>query len=131
MAPWNVSWPFGEASPDLPETISPSKGKSDSAFKVFIDGALTKIYNEANGRSKDNRAIREACKSVLGEPVETSQYCEVVNHSRDPYLNLNAARIKYYKACIPADLVLHIQLNTMQSSSYHIMCRWSSGGGRE
>ena len=67
MAPWNVSWPFGEANSDLPDSIAPSKSGSDSAFEVFIDGALTKIYNEANGRSKDNRAIREACKSVLGE----------------------------------------------------------------
>ena len=67
MAPWNVSWPFGEANTDLPDTIAPSKGGSDSAFEVFIDGALTRIYNESNGRSKDNRAVREACKAVLGE----------------------------------------------------------------
>lgn len=66
MAPWNVSWPFGNAVSDLPDSIAKSKGGSDSAFEVFIDGALTYIYNEAAGRSKENRAIREACKSVLG-----------------------------------------------------------------
>ncbi len=67
MAPWNVTWPFGDSNPDLPDSIAPAKGGSDSAFEVFIDGALTKIYNEASGRSKENRAIREACKAVLGE----------------------------------------------------------------
>ena len=67
MAPWNVSWPFGDSSADLPDKLDHSKGGSDSAFEVFIDGALTKIYNEASGRSKENRAIREACKSVIGK----------------------------------------------------------------
>jgi len=67
MAPWNVSWPFGDSASDLPDSIAPAKGGSDSAFEVFIDGALTRIYNEAGGRSRENRAIREACKAVLGE----------------------------------------------------------------
>lgn len=66
MAPWNVSWPFGSGGPDLPDSINPSKGGPDTAFEVFIDGALTKIYNEASGRSKEYRAIREECKKVLG-----------------------------------------------------------------
>ena len=68
MAPWNLSWPFGDAGPELPESIEPMKGGTDTAFEVFIEGALTKIYNEAGGRSKESRGIREACKRVLGEP---------------------------------------------------------------
>ena len=67
MAPWSVPWPFGESGSDLPANIAPSTGGPDTAFEVFIDGALTKIYNEAGGRSKELRAIREACKKVLGE----------------------------------------------------------------
>ena len=68
MAPWSVSWPFGDGGPELPESIEPMKGGPDTAFEVFIEGALTKIYNEAGGRSKESRGIREACKKVLGEP---------------------------------------------------------------
>ena len=71
MPQWNVPWPFGTAPPDLPDNIEASKAGPDTAFGVFIDGALTKIYNEANGRSKEHRAIREQCKTVIGMVVST------------------------------------------------------------
>ena len=47
--------------------VSSNGAKPSTAFEIFIEGALTKIYNEAHGRTKDQRAVREACKSVLGE----------------------------------------------------------------
>lgn len=73
MAPWNVTWPFGQTAPELPESIALSKGGPDTAFEVFIDGALTRIYNEASGRSREHREIREHCKKVLGEMTSPQQ----------------------------------------------------------
>ena len=68
MAPWNTLF-GGGGNTDLPESIPARSGgaNSESAFVVFIDGALTNIYNEAGGRSKDSKAIRESCKAVLGK----------------------------------------------------------------
>ena len=63
MAPWSF---FQAQASDLPASIVPNARGVDTAFEVFIDGALTKIYNEASGRSKELRAIREACKRILG-----------------------------------------------------------------
>ena len=65
MAPWDF---ITRTAPDpaLPATLQGSHTGTDTAFEVFVDGALTKIYNEATGRSKEQRQIREACKKVLG-----------------------------------------------------------------
>lgn len=63
MAPWSF---FQSQAKELPSSIAPNARGVDTAFEVFIDGALTKIYNEASGRSKEQRAIREACKRILG-----------------------------------------------------------------
>lgn len=65
MAPWDFITK-GAADPAFPDTLPGSFTGTDTAFEVFVDGALTKIYNEASGRSKEQRAIREACKKVLG-----------------------------------------------------------------
>ena len=69
MAPWSVPWLGQGSNSDLPDSIPPRKGGPDSALVIFIDGALTNIYNEANGRSKEQRAIRESCKAILGTPI--------------------------------------------------------------
>lgn len=53
-------------SEHLPDKLSRSGANLDTAFEVFIEGALTTIYNEAHGRSKEQRAVRESCKTVLG-----------------------------------------------------------------
>ncbi|KAK9788000.1 hypothetical protein WJX73_004027 [Symbiochloris irregularis] len=37
------------------------------SVRGVCDGALTKIYNEASGRSKEQRQIRESCKKVLDQ----------------------------------------------------------------
>lgn len=66
MAPWN-GWLGGGSASDLPDSIPPRTGGADSAFVIFIDGALTRIYNEANGRAKEYQIIRESCKNVLGK----------------------------------------------------------------
>ena len=72
---------FGRAdagSDALPATLTRSGANLDTAFEVFIEGALTKIYNEAHGRTKDQRAVRESCKSVLGAtpwPGSASPWC--------------------------------------------------------
>ena len=65
MAPWDF---ITRTAPDpaLPDTLAASHTGTDTAFEVFVDGALTKIYNEASGRSKEQKQIREACKKVLG-----------------------------------------------------------------
>jgi len=60
MAPWSF---FQSQASELPAAAAPNSG---DAFEVFIGGALAKIYHEANGRSKEHRAIREACKRILG-----------------------------------------------------------------
>jgi hypothetical protein len=63
MAPWSF---FQSQASELPAAAAPNSG---DAFEVFIGGALAKIYHEANGRSKEHRAIREACKRILGASV--------------------------------------------------------------
>lgn len=69
MAPWNLFSGSGtDAEQDLPDTIEPNVRGVDTAFELFIDGALTKVYNESSGRSKDQKALRAACKKILGEP---------------------------------------------------------------
>jgi hypothetical protein len=59
----------GGGNSDLPDNIQPREpgATGDSAFEVFIDSALTKIYNDAAGKSKEHRQIREQCKKLLGE----------------------------------------------------------------
>ncbi len=60
------SWSlFGGASDALPARIEPVKGK-DVNLAIFVDGAITRIYNEASVRYKDQRAVKEACKKLLG-----------------------------------------------------------------
>ena len=59
-----------EADAELPAHMEPDKtGIDRTAFSIFIDGALTNIYNEASGRSKDQRALRAGLKRVLGENI--------------------------------------------------------------
>ena len=63
-----ASWSAKLSQPDnssLPRVMEPGK-KGETALEVFVDGALTKIYNESSGRSKDQKSIREACKGILG-----------------------------------------------------------------
>ena len=66
MAPWDL---FTKPAPDpaFPDTLAGSHTGADTAFEVFVDGALTRIYNEASGRAREQKQIREACKKVLGE----------------------------------------------------------------
>ncbi|KAK9786163.1 hypothetical protein WJX73_000537, partial [Symbiochloris irregularis] len=66
MAPWDF-FTRPQAEPALPATLPGSHAGTDTAFEVFVDGALTKIYNEASGRSKEQRQIRESCKKVLDQ----------------------------------------------------------------
>ena len=72
----------------LPASLTRSGANLDTAFEVFIEGALTKIYNEAGGRSKEQRAVRESCKQVLGEYVSLQWGYELplsfVNITRQP-----------------------------------------------
>jgi len=63
MAPGSF---FQSQASELPAAAAPNSG---DAFEVFIGGALAKIYHEASGRSKEHRAIREACKRILGAPT--------------------------------------------------------------
>ncbi len=66
MASWSTKLAGqSESSDHLPKMMEPGK-KGETALEVFVDGALTKIYNESSGRSKDQKSIREACKSILG-----------------------------------------------------------------
>ena len=66
MAPWNPFSVPGSDAEALPSSMEPAVRGVDTAFEVFIDGALTKLYNEASGRSKEQKALRAACKKVLG-----------------------------------------------------------------
>ena len=66
MAPWSFFSGPGSDAEALPSSIEPAVRGVDTAFEVFIDGALTKLYNEASGRSKEQKALRAACKKVLG-----------------------------------------------------------------
>ncbi len=72
MAPWSfLSGSASEAEAELPAHMEPDADKKNmTAFSIFIDGALTTIYNEASGRSKDQKALRAGLKNVLGENTE-------------------------------------------------------------
>ncbi len=72
MAPWSfLSGSGSEAEAELPALMEPDADKINrTAFSIFIDGALTTIYNEASGRSKDQKALRAGLKTVLGENVK-------------------------------------------------------------
>ena len=69
MAPWSfLSGSGSEAEAELPSHMEPDADqKNRTAFSIFIDGALTTIYNEASGRSKDQRALRAGLKTILGD----------------------------------------------------------------
>ncbi len=68
MAPWSfLSGSGAEGGEELPAHMEPDADSSRTAFSIFIDGALTSIYNEASGRSKDQKALRVCLKSVIGE----------------------------------------------------------------
>ena len=67
MAPWSfLSGSGSEAEAELPAHMEADADQSRTAFTIFIDGALTNIYNEASGRSKDQRALRASLKGVIG-----------------------------------------------------------------
>ena len=58
---------FGDsADPSLPDKIQPNTRGVDTAFERFIDGALTKLYNESSARTEDGRALRASTKPLLG-----------------------------------------------------------------
>lgn len=65
MAPWKGL--FSSATAEAEPQIPPSRKGVDTAFETFIDGALCKVHQEASGRSKEQKAIREACKKVIGD----------------------------------------------------------------
>ena len=68
MAPWSIFSGAGkEEEQALPGSMQQQVRGVDTAFEVFIDGALTKIYNEASGRSKEQKHLRASCKKILGE----------------------------------------------------------------
>lgn len=67
MSRWSNLFGGGGSNDELPDTLENRRGTTgDSAFEVFIEGALTNIYNAANGRHKDQRQIRESCKRIVG-----------------------------------------------------------------
>ncbi len=83
MAPWSLfSGSGNDAEQDLPNTIEPHVRGVDTAFELFIDGALTKVYNEASGRSKDQKALRAACKKILGEDFRWPMLVCVLSDAR-------------------------------------------------
>lgn len=66
MSRWSNLFGGGGSNDELPDTLENRRGTTgDSAFEVFIEGALTSIYNAANGRHKDQRQIRESCKRIV------------------------------------------------------------------
>ena len=80
MAPWSfLSGSGSEAEAELPAHMEADADQSRTAFTIFIDGALTNIYNEASGRSKDQRALRASLKGVIGEIQSASTYKNVKN----------------------------------------------------
>ena len=67
MSRWGNLFGGGSATDELPDTIESKRGTTgDSAFEVFIEGALTNIYNAANGRNQEQKRIRESCKKIIG-----------------------------------------------------------------
>ena len=78
MAPFGLAL-FGDSGdPSLPDTIQPSTRGVDTAFERFIDGALTKLYNESSSRTEDGRALRASCKPLLGaHPSPTHMPCHI------------------------------------------------------
>ncbi|KAK9904753.1 hypothetical protein WJX75_001787 [Coccomyxa subellipsoidea] len=85
MAPWNLFSGSGtDAEQDLPDTIEPNVRGVDTAFELFIDGALTKVYNESSGRSKDQKALRAACKKILDELRGTNGEQQKIHAPLDP-----------------------------------------------
>ena len=71
MSRWSQLFGSSGTNDELPDTLQNKRGTTgDSAFEVFIEGALTNIYNAANGRHKDQRQIREACKRIVGASLQ-------------------------------------------------------------
>ena len=71
MSRWRQLFGSSGTNDDLPDTLQNKRGsRGVSAFEVFIEGALTNIYNAANGRHKDQRQIREACKRIVGASLQ-------------------------------------------------------------
>lgn len=67
MSRWSNLFGGGSSTDELPDTIESKRGTTgDSAFEVFIEGALTSIYNAASGRTQEQRRIRESCKKIIG-----------------------------------------------------------------
>lgn len=88
MAPWNLFSGSGiETEQDLPKAIEPNVRGVDTAFELFIDGALTKVYNESSGRSKEQKALRAACKKILGKAPLMAHACvPFVRKSREYHM---------------------------------------------
>ena len=84
MAPWSfLSGSGSEAEAELPSHMEADADQSRTAFTIFIDGALTNIYNEASGRSKDQRALRASLKGVIGTIQSTSNSQECIERVSD------------------------------------------------
>lgn len=60
---------FFGGSDALPARIEPLRRGKDVHLEIFVDAAVTEIYNQASARSKEQRAIKEACKHLLGARV--------------------------------------------------------------
>ncbi len=105
MAPFGGFALFGDAGdPSLPDTIQPSTRGVDSAFERFIDGALTKLYNESSARTEDGRALRASCKPLLGDHPSPT--------------------ICHVPSCVPAPALLHplrarVATNACRVASHH------------
>ena len=68
MAPFGLAL-FGDSGdPSLPDTIEPNIRGVDTAFERFIDGALTRLYNESSARTEQDKALRASCKPLIGAP---------------------------------------------------------------
>ena len=93
MAPWSfLSGSGSDAEAELPAHMEADADQSRTAFTIFIDGALTNIYNEASGRSKDQRALRASLKGVIGGGCKVPSTCRNVKNSQQVisiYLSIN------------------------------------------
>lgn len=123
MAPWSfLSGSASEAEAELPAHMEPDADKKNrTAFSIFIDGALTTIYNEASGRSKDQKALRAGLKNVLGEsteprsharntPPSTSQLMLLRHDFSRKIIDLFADMVgDIYNACFGREKVTHVE----------------------
>ena len=84
MSRWSNLFGGGSSTDELPDTLESKRGTTgDSAFEVFIEGALTNIYNAANGRSQEQKQIRESCKKIIGAILNMVPRCSAMPDAAD------------------------------------------------